>query len=257
MLGSGPTRLSPRVRLTTALIALAAVVAAAACDDSATEVESDPIFGSWVGDAQGGTFFLEITESQIIYYAKADTEQCAERTIYDMEPLGGNDYLLTSTVTPLTVEAQIIVRDGELTWQTAFGTAVFYPTTLDLSTLSVCAGGGDDPALTCTELPAIEPGQDVSGSLTQDDALERGRYYDVYAFQPQAQSTVDITLASTAFDVYLYVYDAAGTLLAENDDAVEGSTDAGLTLQVVPGCYRIEATSLATGATGSYTLRID
>ena len=238
-------------------LALTTLLGAAACNESGTGVGGGPITGTWVVEVQGGTLFLEITEDQIAYYQAADADDCAERTIYDLEDLGGGDYRLTSTVTPITLEVRITANDDELRWQSQAGTAIFYQTTTDLSTLTICAGGGDDPTLTCADLPPMPTGQDVAESLAQTDAEERGRYYDVYSFEPQAQATVTVTATSSEFDAYLYVYDAAGALLAENDDAMEGSTDAGLSLQVVPGCYRIEVTSLSRGATGSYTLRID
>ena len=249
---SGPRRSHPALAL-----ALVALIGAAACNDGGTGVGSDPITGTWVAEVQGGTLFLEISAEQVAYYQAADGEDCAERTVYDAEDLGGGDYRLTSTVTPISLEVRITANGDELRWQTDFGTAIFYRTGTDLSTLTICAGGGDDPTLTCTDLPPVATGQDVAGSLAQTDAEERGRYYDVYAFEPQAQDTVTVTAASSEFDAYLYVYDAAGELLAENDDAAEGSTDAGLSLQVVPGCYRVEVTSLGSGATGAYTLRID
>ena len=238
-------------------LVLIVLIGAVACNEGGTGVGSGPITGTWVAEVQGGTLFLEITDDQIAYYQAAAEDDCAERTIYDVEDLGDGDYRLTSTVTPISLDVRITANDDELRWQTPFGTAIFFRTTTDLSTLTICAGGGDDPALTCSGLPPVPTGQDVAESLAQTDAEERGRYYDVYSFEPQAQDTVTVTATSSEFDAYLYVYDAAGGLLAENDDAAEGSTDAGLSLQVVPGCYRIEVTSLSRGATGAYTLRID
>lgn len=232
-------------------------VSAAACIGDTADLDSEPIIGTWVASVPGGTELLEITESRIMYYQAASDEDCAERTIYTVESLGDDEYLLTSTVSPVTIEARLTAADGELRWQTAYGSAFFVRTTTDPSTLAICAGGGDDPALDCTGLPAVEAGQDVTDSLTVADPIERGRYYDVYAFQPQAQDTVAVTVTSATFDTYLYIYDADGALLAENDDAAEGSTDAGLSLQVVPACYRVEVTSFDSEETGSYTLRID
>ena len=246
----------PHPVLRVGLLALVGV-GAAACLDNTAELDSEPIIGTWVASVPGGTDLLEITESEITYYRTASDEDCAERTIYTLESLGDDEYLLTSTVSTATIEARITAAGGELRWQTAFGSAFFLRTTADPSTLEICAGGGDDPALDCTGLPAVEAGQDVTDSLTVADAMERGRYYDVYGFQPQAQDTVAVAVTSATFDTYLYVYDADGALLAENDDAEEGSTDAALTLQVVPGCYRVVVTSFDIEETGGYTLRID
>lgn len=236
---------------------LLALVALGGCGDDPSTVESDPIIGMWVADVSGGSLFVVITDEELRYYTASDTEDCADRTIYELEALGGNEYLLQSTVTPVEVEARLVARGGELTWRTEFGAIVFYRSEADPSALPLCAGGGDDASLVCSELPTVEVGQAVSGALTQDDPSERGRFYDVYAYQPEAQGAVDITVSSTAVDAYLYVYNAAGDLLAENDDATADSRDAGLVFQVVPGCYRVEVTSFGPGETGPYTLRID
>lgn len=241
----------------TLVLPLLALIALGGCDEDPSTLESDPIVGTWVADVAGGTLFVVITEDELHYYTASDAEDCADRTIYELEPLGGNDYLLRSTVTPVELEARLVAQGDELTWRTASGDFVLYRSGADPSALPLCAGGGDDPSLVCSELPAAEAGQAVSDALTQDDPSERGFFYDVYAYQPDAQRTVEITVSSTEIDPYLYVYDAAGSLVAENDDAAAGAPDAGLTLQVVPGCYRIEVTSFEPGETGAYTLRID
>lgn len=64
-------------------------------------------------------------------------------------------------------------------------------------------------------------------------------------------------MSSTEFDSYLYLYQADGTLITENDDASDASVSAGLQIQMIPVCYRIEVTSFGDGETGAYTARID
>ena len=238
-----------------AAIGSAVLVVLAGCTDLPSG-PSDPITGTWVAGAPRVTFLLWITEFQVAYYEVPSAGGCALHTIYDLEALGDDEYLLRSTVSPATAEVRITARDGELKWQVAERTAIFMATSTDPSALTVCAGGGDDPAIDCSGLPPVEPGQDLVGFLAVTDPIERGRYY-VYAFQPQAQDTVTITLMSPYFDAYLYVYDTDGVLVGENDDVAADSTDAALSLQVVPACYRVEATSFEHEITGSYTLRID
>lgn len=241
-----------------ALTPLVLGLALAGCNETPADIRSDPLIGAWVSNVPGGTIYLFITPNTLTYYAEADTEECADRYAYDIEPLGGNRYLLSSTVNAVTIESRIIATDGELTWDVGGGSAVFQQASnLDPSMLTACAGGGDDPALDCSALPALELGQAVAGELGQGDPEERGRYYEVYGFQPAAQDTAEITLASDNFDPYLYVYRADGTFVAENDDASAGSADAGLTLPVVPVCYRVEVTSFENAETGTYMLRVD
>lgn len=230
----------------------------AGCETNPADILSDPIIGAWVADVSDGTLYVFITAETLSYYTEADVDDCADRYAYEIEPLGRNRYRLSSTVNSAVIESTITASDGELSWDTGAGTAVFQEAPgVDPSQLTICAGGGDDPALTCAALPVLEPGLGVAGELGQGDAEERGRYYDVYGFQPAAQDTVAITLASEDFDAYLYVYQTDGTLLAENDDASETSFDAGVTLVVVPVCYRVEVTTFGDGETGAYTLRVE
>lgn len=240
------------------LAALLAGLLVAGCDESGTDVQSGPITGTWVAQLTGGNLYVVITDDSLVYYTEATAEDCADRYAYTLEPLGGDRYRLTSTVNTATLESTITATQNELTWDTGSGTALFQRADgVDPSTINVCAGGGDDPALVCAELPVLPLAQDVADSLTQADALERDRYYDVYGFQPAEPLTATISLTSSEFDAYLYVYEADGTLLGENDDVSAETVDAGLTLELVPVCYRIEVTTFDTGVTGDYTLRIE
>lgn len=239
------------------LVPLVIALLVAGCNDDGTDVQSEPINGTWVAQFAEGNLYVVITDDSLVYYTEANAEDCADRYTYELEPLGDDRYQLTSTVNAATFENSITAANGQLSWNTGGGSVVFQRATgVDPSTLAVCAGGGDDPALVCSELPALSLAQDTSETLAQEDDFERGRYYDVYGFQPDSQMTAVISLESPDFDPYLYVYDADGTLLAENDD-VASSANAGLTLEVVPVCYRVEVTSFDNEATGSYTLRVD
>lgn len=251
------TRIARRPAAPPAAIVLALLpLLAAGCNDDGTGV-SEPIAGTWFADGLGGTLFVVITDADLVYYTAADADDCVDRSRYELEHQGGNEYLLRSTINTATLTSTISARDGELTWATDFGTIIFQRSTADPASMPVCAGGGDDPALTCPDLPALEVGQTVLGALGEGDPSERGWIYDVYSFEPDAPLTAGITLGSPDFDAYLYVYDANGVLLAENDDAAEGSLNAGITLQFNPVCYRVEVTSLSPGETGAYTVLIE
>lgn len=240
------------------LVLILAGLVMTACNDDGTEVQSGPITGTWVAEFADGTLYLVISSDSLVYYTAADAESCADRYEYGLEDLGENRYRLSSAVNTSTAETHITATDGELTWETGAGAAVFQSAPgADIGSLEICAGGGDDPSIVCTELPALQLAQDLPGELTQDDAMERDRYYDVYGFQPDAQVTAEVTLSSSAFDAYLFVYDADGSLLAENDDVAESSVDAAVTLTFVPACYRVEVTTFDEAATGPYTLRVE
>ncbi|MEJ2503229.1 MAG: hypothetical protein P8177_07910, partial [Gemmatimonadota bacterium] len=187
----------------------------------------------------------------------ADDEECADRFAFDLVPVDGSTYRLSARYTNAEVSATLEAADGRLTWPESPGAGTFLEAALDPATFPVCAGGGDDPALLCSELPTLSLDTLVEAELSEADSLERGRYYDLYRLEPVGGATATVTLGSEAVDPYLYVYDAAGTLVAENDDADLSTLDAALTLPFDAACYRIEVTSFDAGALGSYTVRVE
>ena len=227
------------------------------CDGSTTLVESGPIEGVWVANATNGALFLVITSDSLVYYTALDAEDCADRFAYSLTPVGGNDYLLESSVSFVLIQSTITQVDDELTWRTAIGSGIFTRSSVDPADLTVCAGGGDDPSLSCASLPALQLDQEQTGALEDGDGVERSRYFDVYSFQPaDPLDPAEITLTAIGFDAYLYLYDAGGALIAENDDGIEGSTSARLTLPLDPACYRVEVTTAYQGTGGAYSLRV-
>jgi hypothetical protein len=167
-------------------------------------------------------------------------------------------YRLTARYTGGELDVTLEATDGTLSWPEGWDATTFVAETeVAPTTFAVCAGGGDDSALTCSTLPEILLATDVTGDLAQQDSVERGRYYDVYRFEPTVGATHSVTAVSTAFDTYLYVYDAGGALIAENDDADLSTDDSEVTLPFDPACYRIEVTSFGDAVTGAYTVRIE
>jgi hypothetical protein len=72
-----------------------------------------------------------------------------------------------------------------------------------------------------------------------------------------AGRTYAIDLESDAFDAFLRLEDAAGTLLAENDDISSDNLNSRLVFTAPKDeVYRIVATSFQQAGTGPYTLRI-
>lgn len=108
-------------------------------------------------------------------------------------------------------------------------------------------------------------GQAVNGSLGTSDCevMIEGeeKYVDVYRFSLAQSRGVVVGLfgRDDEFDAYLYLYDANGNLLAENDDFEPGTFDAGITRTLAAGEYYIVASSFATSdeapaGHGPYTL---
>ncbi len=117
---------------------------------------------------------------------------------------------------------------------------------------------------TCPATP-IAFGQTLSGTIAATDcraADDPAVSADRYVFMGSALAPVAISMSSTAFDTFLVLYGPDGTLLATNDDS-GGSTNSRIPAESgfffeLPqsGQYIIEATPLAPGLTGAYTINV-
>ena len=97
--------------------------------------------------------------------------------------------------------------------------------------------------------------QVISGALsTSDCTFLDGTYADIYKLTLSASKTVRLTLNSGAFDAYLLLFDANGSLISSDDNG-GGGTDSRLIITVAAGTYYIAANSLRI-ATGSYQLTL-
>jgi pre-peptidase len=125
--------------------------------------------------------------------------------------------------------------------------------------------------LTVTERPPPPPapaprpitvGQEVSGELSDDDAvMEDESYYDYYAFEGRAGDRLRITMRSDDFDTFLAFGRMEGGSFSEistNDDGGEDGTNSQLEVTLpAAGRYVIRANSLSGGNTGAYTLKLE
>ena len=96
----------------------------------------------------------------------------------------------------------------------------------------------------------------VNAELSTADAqLATGKTYKEYSFTGEVGKTYKIDLHSKVFDAYLYLRNAAGKTLVENDDNGE-SLDSRIVYTVeTAGTYHILATSLG-GGSGAFTLTV-
>src|SRR5919199_2970716 len=109
-----------------------------------------------------------------------------------------------------------------------------------------------------TSATPISGSQSFSGSLVSSDpanSLLPGTYYDGYLLTNLTPGqVVQVNLNSTAFDSYLQIVNAAtGAVVAENDNFSGTNSQASFTVQTGVD-YIARATSLASAATGAYTL---
>jgi hypothetical protein len=116
----------------------------------------------------------------------------------------------------------------------------------------------------CTTL-GINCNSTVTGALTADDCKvdppDDDSLYDAYTFQATAGQTIQITMQSTAFDTYLYLFDPSGTggfPFDENNNYPGGGTNSRISFTVPStGTYTIWANSnTLTPVTGAYSLEL-
>ena len=82
------------------------------------------------------------------------------------------------------------------------------------------------------------------------------RHMSMYEFNLAAETEVTITLESSE-DTYLYLLDASGSVLDENDDIEQSvNLDSRITRILRAGVYKIEATTFEPGVTGDFTLSL-
>lgn len=230
------------------------------CDDSLTDSDPENVQGVWVGQSDGTTVYLEISSNEFAIYAGTG-ETCFQQIELEIVNIGGDRFMLSVPGTEFSDEI-ILRRSGdrlEVRDPTDPNAVAYYDSSNEnVSELEVCPRGGVAPDFVCTDLPRIDVGETVTGSLSDTDPTSfYGSYYDLYALQLTASQQVTIDLRSDDVDSFLVVYDEDGGQIDFNDDADGDTYDASVTVALEPGCYAIEATSLFPEETGSYTLSVN
>ena len=123
--------------------------------------------------------------------------------------------------------------------------------TLSLSRVSL------NPSIDCGP---IIVGELIQGDLEIDDRELRhrsGSRSDCYTFLGSAGDRIDISMSSDDFDTYLFLLDAAGEVLIQDDDGGD-SVNSRIASFDLPstGTFIIEATSFSAGAVGQYSLAL-
>lgn len=245
-------------RATLLLLLVLPVAILAGCGEYLTENSSEEVHGVWAAQQGDVTRYIDISSHEFALYIGTHST-CFDRRPYQIVNTNGENYAISLPGT-VSAEELIIRRSGErleIRNSSDPNSGTFYNSSNeDVSALDPCAGGGADPIVVCTELPRIAVGETVVGSLdAADPTTYYWTYFDLYALHLTTRQQVTIDLGSTDIDSFLSVYAEDGALIAENDDT--DTYDASLTLDLAPGCYRVEATSFDAEETGSYTLSVD
>jgi len=127
------------------------------------------------------------------------------------------------------------------------------------ATVETGTGGGGG---SCNTVTPISLGQTLSGSLNSSDCrLSDGHYLDAYGFNGVAGQPIAISLSSSDFDTRLFLLNASGQVVAENDNGGGGTNSripagGGFFQLPATGAYRIVVTSNAPNVTGAYSLQL-
>ena len=118
----------------------------------------------------------------------------------------------------------------------------------------------DDPCNTDTPLVV---GQSFNGALTSGDChLSDGTYIDFYSFSGSAGQPIAVSMNSSVFDTYLYLLDADGNIVDQNDDTGNTSdsripVDGGVITLPSTGTFYIGANSYDSNTFGAYTISLN
>ena len=113
----------------------------------------------------------------------------------------------------------------------------------------------------CTEIPLTPDEINRAGTLDASDCESPhrpGTFTNWYGLSANAGEGLSIRMSSTSFDAYLYLLDAAGNVLAFNDEC-PGETGTACIVDfpiTASGRYFIEATSANPGASGPLTITV-
>ncbi|MCH8265366.1 MAG: PPC domain-containing protein, partial [Proteobacteria bacterium] len=107
----------------------------------------------------------------------------------------------------------------------------------------------------------VNPNPKIKGSLSSTDFLFAENFLDLYQFDVVNTTNLQFDLSSTQFDTYLRVVEilpdqSLGSLVLENDDRSESSTDSRIRQLLSPGTYWIGVSSFFADETGDYSLDI-
>ena len=157
-------------------------------------------------------------------------------------------------------------ENGVIWWQTSSGTYIRADTVRESGECyrlnSASSLGQSEPTLEPSPFPTVEPTSGIY-RLYYDNTINGRRTRDegeYYAFYGDANDVVTITMTSSDFDAYLYLYAPDGTIVAYDDDGA-GYPNSRINGVLLPseGLYTIQATAYsgASSARGNYQLTLE
>jgi uncharacterized protein YjdB len=109
----------------------------------------------------------------------------------------------------------------------------------------------------CSVIRAITLGAQVTGTLTTNDCqLSDSSFVQTYELTVATAALLEVEMASSDFDSYLFLLDGTGQRVLEEDDDGGLGTNARILYNFTPGRYRIVANTFERNRVGSYLLTV-
>lgn len=90
-----------------------------------------------------------------------------------------------------------------------------------------------------------------------DETASDGSLYDLYTFEGEVGQVVILRMESSDFDTYIGLFSSSGSLLAENDDIRQGTTNSEIRVRLPEsGTYTVIANAFDPSERGSYVLAV-
>jgi hypothetical protein len=209
--------------------------------------DDDTFYDNWVfSGRRGQRVQIEMKADSLDAYLNVGRMEGAEFNSIHTDDDGGEGTNSRMTIT-LPDDGQYVIRANEVGRKTG------------AYTLSLTER---QPGPTTATPRPIEPNQEVTGTLSDDDPSgEDGSFYDYWTYQGRAGERLRITMNSEAFDTFVSIGSADGSSyneLAGNDDGTDGTTNSLLEFTLPnDGVYTIRAKALSGESTGEYRLKVE
>lgn len=216
-------------------------------DETDAVLEDDETFyDTWLlNGRRGQRVQIEMKSDSVDAFLSVGRMQGSEYNSIRTDDDGGEGTNSRVTIT-LPDDGQYVIRANEVGAKTG-------PYTLSVAERQ--AG-----PTTATPHP-IEPGQEVTGTLNDEDPQgEDDSFYDYWTYQGKAGERLRITMTSDAFDTFVSIGTVDGNSyneLAGNDDGPEGTNSVLEFTLPNDGVYTIRAKALSGENEGEYKLKVE
>jgi hypothetical protein len=233
-------------RLTT-LSLVSCLVGVAACGGDSTTPIVPASLAIAGGDAQLGLFGDTLPLALAVTVTGSDGRVFPGATVaWAAAPAGAASFLPSTSTSDAGGRASTVVALGS--------TAGALSVTATVTGLPPASFGLQvvDP---CNFLRPYTVGDTATGVLaTRDCRLNDGSSIDFYGTTNAVAQWWRISLTSTAFDAYLFLFDTTGFPVAVSDDEDSTTTNAAIRILAASGPYVIGANSFFAGQTGPYSI---